>query len=124
MKLLSLSARLGLARVSLLVSALTIVAALALAIPLVRAQADPVVARVNGSDIRQSDLAMAEEDLGSNLPQMTPEAKRDYLITFVADMLLVAKAAEAKKVGDADEFKRKLAYARTKLLMEQLLAGE
>ena len=124
MNLLSLSARLGLARVSLLVSALTIVAALALAIPLVRAQADPVVARVNGSDIRQSDLAMAEEDLGSNLPQMTPEAKRDYLITFVGDMMLVAKAAEAKKFGDSDDFKRKLAYARTKLLMEQYLQSE
>ena len=86
-----------------------------------RAQDDPVVARVNGTDIRQSDLAMAEEDLGGNIPQMTPEAKRDYLITFVADMILVAKAAEAKKIGDSDDFKRKLAYARTKLLMEQLL---
>ena len=85
---------------------------------------DPVVARVNGADIRQSDLAIAEEDLGSNVPQMTPEAKRDYLITFVADMMLVAKAAEAKKMGDGDDFKRKLAYARTKLLMEQLLQTE
>ena len=81
-----------------------------------------MVARVNGTDIRQSDLAMAEEDLGSNIPQMTPEAKRDYLITFVGDMMLVAKAAEAKKIGDSDDFKRKLAYARTKLLMEQLAA--
>ncbi len=55
---------------------------------------------------------------------MTPEAKRDYLITFVGDMILVAKAAEAKKIGDTDDFKKKLAYARTKLLMEQLLQSE
>jgi peptidyl-prolyl cis-trans isomerase C len=101
------------------------VLALALAAPAARAQqGDPVVAKVNGTDVRESDLAMAEEDLGGNLPQMAPEAKRDYLITFVADMLLVAKAAEAKKVGEADEFKRKLAYTRTKLLMEQLLSVE
>ena len=105
--------------------ALALTGALVLAAPAARAQqGDPVVAKVNGTDIRESDLAMAEEDLGGNLPQMAPEAKRDYLITFVADMLLVAKAAEAKKVGDAEEFKRKLAYARTKLLMEQLLATE
>jgi peptidyl-prolyl cis-trans isomerase C len=107
-----------------LASALAVVAALVLAAPLARAQDDPVVARVSGTDIRQSDLAMAEEDLGGNLPQMTPEAKRDYLITFVGDMVLVAKAAEAKKVGDAEDFKRKLAYARTKLLMETYLQVE
>jgi peptidyl-prolyl cis-trans isomerase C len=74
--------------------------------------------------VRQSDLAMAEEDLGGNIPQMTPEAKREYLITFVGDMLLVAKAAEAKKVADTNEFKQKLAYARTKLLMESYLQSE
>jgi peptidyl-prolyl cis-trans isomerase C len=124
MKLQSLSARLGLTRATLLVSTLAVVAALALAVPLVRAQDDPVVARVNGTDIRQSDLATAEEDLGGNIPQMTPEAKRDYLITFVGDMMLVAKAAEAKKFGENDDFKRKLAYARTKLLMEQYLQSE
>ncbi len=73
-----------------------------IAAPLARAQADdPVVARVNGADIRQSDLALAEEDLGSNVPQMTPEAKRDYLVTFVADMMLVAKAAEARRSATA-----------------------
>jgi peptidyl-prolyl cis-trans isomerase C len=116
------SARLGLSRASFLVSALTIAAVLAM--PLARAQDDPVVARVNGADVRQSDLAAAEEDLGGNIPQMTPEAKRDYLITFVGDMILVAKAAEAKKMGDTDDFKKKLAYARTKLLMEQLLQSE
>jgi len=122
MNLPSLSARLALSGAGLLVSALAVVAVLA--IPLARAQDDPVVARVNGTDVRQSDLAAAEEDLGGNIPQMTPEAKRDYLITFVGDMILVAKAAEAKKMGDSDDFKRKLAYARTKLLMEQLLQTE
>jgi peptidyl-prolyl cis-trans isomerase C len=38
--------------------------------------------------------------------------------------MLVAKAAEDKKVGDTDDFKHKLVYARTKLLMETYLQGE
>src|SRR5436309_12716797 len=63
-------------------SVLALVAALAVSAVSVRAEDDPVVARVNGADVRQSDLTMAEEDLGSNIPQMTPEAKREYLITF------------------------------------------
>ena len=105
-------------------------AALALALlpvaPL-RAQDDPVVARVNGMEIRQSDLAFAEEDVGpqiQQLQQMPPEAKRDYLITYLADLLVVSKAAEDKKLGDSAEFKRKLALGRNKLLMESLLAAE
>jgi peptidyl-prolyl cis-trans isomerase C len=88
------------------------------------AQNDPVVAKVIGVEIKQSDLAAAEEEIGQQLPQMPPEAKRDYLVTYVADMILVSKAAEAKKIGDTAEFKKKLALARTKLLMETLLQQE
>jgi peptidyl-prolyl cis-trans isomerase C len=88
------------------------------------AQSDPVLARVGGVDIHQSDLALAEEDIGSNIPAQTPEAKRDYLINYVADMILVAKAAEAKKVADSSDFKQRLAFARNKVLMELLLQSE
>src|SRR5215475_9708371 len=85
---------------------------------------DPVLARVSGVEIRQSDLALAEEDIGGNIPAQTPEAKRDYLINYVADMILVAKAAEAKKVADGSDFKQRLAFARNKVLMEILLQSE
>lgn len=88
------------------------------------AQTDPVVAKVNGAEIRQSDLAAAEEDLGAQaaqLAQMPADAKREYLIGYVTDMMLVSKAAEAKKIGDTPEFKKKLALMRTKLLTESFL---
>jgi peptidyl-prolyl cis-trans isomerase C len=107
--------------------ALTAAAMFALAGPLAataQAQADPVVARVNGTEIKESDLKAAEDDIGAQLPPMAPDAKKDYLTTYVADMILVSKAAEAKKLGDTDEFKKKLAMARTKLLMEALLQNE
>jgi peptidyl-prolyl cis-trans isomerase C len=100
------------------------VGALALGTALMAQDSDPVVARVNGAEIRASDVAMAEEDLGANLPQMTPEAKRDYIVTFLSDTLLVAQAAEARKVGDSPDFKRRLAFARNKLLSEGLLQAE
>jgi len=81
---------------------------------------DPVVAKVNGTEIHQSDLAVAEEEAGQQ-PPMSPNAKKDYLVQFVTDMILMSQAAEAKKMGDTLEFKRKLAFNREKLLMEQLL---
>jgi peptidyl-prolyl cis-trans isomerase C len=108
-----------------LLPALAAAALFAVAVPIgAAAQTDPVVAKVNGTDIRESDLAAAEADIGSQLPPMAPDAKKDYLITYVGDMILVSKAAEAKKLGDTDEFKKKLALARTKLLMEALLQNE
>ena len=88
------------------------------------AQTDPVVAKVNGTEIKESDLKAAEDDIGAQLPPMAPEAKKEYLTTYVTDMLLVSKAAEAKKLGDTPEFKKKMELARTKLLMEALLQNE
>jgi peptidyl-prolyl cis-trans isomerase C len=76
-------------------------------------------------EIRQSDLALAEEDLGQNIPpQMQGDAKRDYLVAYLADVILVAKAAEGKKVQDTPEFKTRSTFTRNKLLMELLLQQE
>jgi peptidyl-prolyl cis-trans isomerase C len=113
----------SMARPAFAVAALALVA-FSSSVPL-RAQDDPVVARVNGTEIRQSDLALADEEVGAQqTAQMTPEAKRDYLVAFLTDMNLVAKAAEAKKVGESADFKRRLNYSRTKLLMETYLQSE
>jgi peptidyl-prolyl cis-trans isomerase C len=89
-------------------------------------QSDPVVAKVNGVEIRESDLAMAEEDVGQNpqLQAMPAEARRDYMVSYLADVILAAKAAEGKKVADQKEFKGRLAFIRNKLLMETLLQQE
>ena len=74
------------------------------------ADADPVVARVNGVDIRQSDLAFAEEEVGPNMPQMAPDQKRDYLITYLADVIILAQAAEKQKVADRDDVKHRIDF--------------
>src|SRR5215472_5134481 len=85
---------------------------------------DKVVARVNGVEIRQSDVALAEEELGPSLAQMDPSTKDDNVLSFLIDMKLVAKAAEDKKVQDSDDFKKRMAFARNRLLMDNLLASE
>ena len=86
--------------------------------------ADPLIAKVNGVEIHRSDLALAEEDVGQNMPANTEEAKRDYLVNYLTDMILLAKAAEAKKIPDDADFKRRLNFTRNKVLMEALLIGE
>jgi peptidyl-prolyl cis-trans isomerase C len=85
---------------------------------------DPVIARVNGVEIHQSDLAIAEEDVGQNLPQGGEEARRDYLVSYLSDMILLAQAAEERRLQDDPDFKRRAALARNKVLMEALLQNE
>src|SRR5450631_2804251 len=91
----------------------------------VRAEdANPVLAKVNGSEIRQSDLALAEEELGPSLAQMDPATKKENVLSFLIDMKIVAKAAEDKKVENNEDFKKRLAFTRNRLLMDSLLASE
>jgi peptidyl-prolyl cis-trans isomerase C len=90
----------------------------------VRAQdSDRVIARVNGVDIHESEIAYAEEEIGSNIPNMPPEQKRDYLITYLADVVLLSQAADQQKLGDRPNVKRRLAFDHNRLLMEALLQG-
>src|SRR5246127_4699487 len=78
---------------------------------------DKVLAKVNGSEIRQSDVALAEEELGPSLAQMDPATKDENVLSFLIDMKVVAKAAEDEKIADNDDFKKRLAFARNRLLM-------
>ena len=85
---------------------------------------DPVIARVNGVDITQGDLALAEEDMGADMPATSPEAKRENLISYLADIIMVTQAADKKNLGDDPDFKRRLAFLRNKLLMGYELQQE
>jgi peptidyl-prolyl cis-trans isomerase C len=85
---------------------------------------DKVLAKVNGAEIKQSDVAMAEEELAPSLAQMDPATKDENVLAFLIDMKIVSKAAEDKKVADSEEFKRRLNFTRNRLLMDSLLALE
>jgi peptidyl-prolyl cis-trans isomerase C len=100
-----------------------LVAAALLCAPLaaVRAQDNPVLARVNGVDIHESDLAFAEEEIGSNMPQIPPEQKRDYLITYLTDVVIVSQAAEKQKIDQRDDVKARLTFDHNRVLMEAML---
>jgi peptidyl-prolyl cis-trans isomerase C len=93
--------------------------------PALPTPADGILARVQGIEIRQADLDAAEEDIGGQATaQMNPEQKREYLLSFVIDLTLAAKAAEQRNIQSGPDFARKLAYYRNKLLVETLLNTE
>src|SRR4051794_11290673 len=101
------------------------VAAVLLAGTALRAEdANPVLAKVNGAEIRASDVALAEEELGPSLAQMDPATKKENVLSFLIDMKIVSKEAEDKKIADREDFKTRLTFARNRLLMDNLRASE
>ena len=87
-----------------------------------RAQdSDPVVARASGVDIHQSDLTLAEDDIGSSMPQMGPDQKRDYLVTYLSDIIILSQAADKQQLGNRADVKQRIEFEHRKALMEAML---
>src|SRR3954463_10919468 len=93
-------------------------------LPVSAEEANPVLAKVNGAEIRASDVALAEEELGPSLAQMDPATQKENVLSFLIDMKIVSKEAEDKKIAERDDFKTRLTFARNRLLMDNLLAAE
>jgi peptidyl-prolyl cis-trans isomerase C len=85
---------------------------------------DKVLAKVNGVEIKESDVALAEEELAPSLQQMDPASRKENVLGFLIDLQIVAKAAEDKKIENTDDFKKRLAFTRKRLMMDSLLAAE
>jgi peptidyl-prolyl cis-trans isomerase C len=85
---------------------------------------DKVLAKVNGVEIKESDVALAEEELAPSLQQMEPASRKENVLGFLIDLQIVAKAAEDKKIENTDDFKKRLTFNRKRLMMDSLLAAE
>jgi peptidyl-prolyl cis-trans isomerase C len=109
-----------------IVAAAALMAAFAFSGSHAQTKPDPntVLAKGAGVEIKQSDLDLAEEELGAQLQGMDDATKRDQLVSYLIDLKLVSKAAEDKKIGENDEFKRRIGFARERLLMDRFLAAE
>jgi peptidyl-prolyl cis-trans isomerase C len=80
---------------------------------------ETIVAKVNGKPITESDLRLAENELGSELGNLPPEVKRRALAEYLIDNALFAEAAEAADIASTPEFKEQMDYLRNRLLREQ-----
>ncbi len=83
---------------------------------------DPVLARVNGVEIRQSDLDIADGDVGQSLQVAEPAARKEALLAYMIDIVILAQSASAKKLDASPDFAARLGYAKNKVLMEALLS--
>jgi peptidyl-prolyl cis-trans isomerase C len=89
------------------------------------AQNTAPVARVDGVVITEEDVAIGLAEIGPSLPQQMNEAqRRNYIVEYLMDLKLVARAADREKLGETPEFRKRLEQTRERILMETLLARE
>ena len=108
-----------------LIAALFIAAAIALPAGAMAADGDdPIIAKVGGVDVYQSELTLAEAELDPEFQRMPAEQRQLAALAAVVDIKTLARKAEAEKFQDSELFKRQMAYLRDRTLHNLLFKAE
>lgn len=75
---------------------------------------DAVLARINGTEIKESDLKLAETEVGAEINSVPAEKRRRLLLEFLIEMRLFADAADGAKLTSGPDFEQRLAYWSTR----------
>jgi peptidyl-prolyl cis-trans isomerase C len=77
-----------------------------------------VVATVNGKSITETDLKLAEAEIGADLGNLPEPTKRRVLIEFLIENQLFAEAAEGQKLAQGGGFDDRMQYWRRRALRD------
>jgi peptidyl-prolyl cis-trans isomerase C len=85
-------------------------------------QPGDVLARVDGVEITEADLAFAAEDLAQELQAIPPAERRAFLLTVLIDMKVMANAARENGLDQTELFARRLDYLEERALRRAFFA--
>jgi len=77
-----------------------------------------VIAKVNGKMITDTDMKLAEAEIGSDLGSLPAATKRRVLIEFLIENQLFADAAEGQNLGTDQSFDERMQYWRRRALRD------
>ncbi len=83
---------------------------------------DPVVARVNGTELRRSEVLAAREMLPAQVQQMPFEQIYPQLLDTLVTNMLAAQAGRKQKLADDPEVKKRLQWAQDQIIEEVYLS--
>jgi peptidyl-prolyl cis-trans isomerase C len=82
---------------------------------------DSVIAIVNGIDIRESDVRLADEEIGRNLTTQDQDQRREEILTMLIDTIVLSQEAMKQNIKNDADLQRRMTYARNQGLMNHLL---
>ena len=92
------------------------------AAPAGAAQQDPVVARVNGTELRRSEVLAARQMLPAQVQQIPFDQVYPQLLDTLVTNLLAAQAGRKQKLADDPEVKKRLQWAQDQIIEEVYLS--
>lgn len=94
-----------------LIAAAALVALTGMTLPALAEDAkDPVIAKIDGVEVTQSDLNLAIDNLDPQLAQLPDDQKKLAALSTVIDAKVIAEKARAEKIEDTAEFKNRLEF--------------
>ncbi|GAA4120487.1 peptidylprolyl isomerase [Aminobacter aganoensis] len=90
------------------------------------APVDPntIVATVNGQDVTEADIALAETDLGAQFGRLPPEQRRAAALSSIIEIRLMAAQALEKGLDKDADFQRRMAFLDQRALHGELVEKE
>ena len=79
---------------------------------------DQVIAKVNGKTITETDMKLAESEIGSDLGSLPSATRRRVLVEFLIENQLFADAAEGQRLASASAFNERMQYWRRRALRD------
>lgn len=85
---------------------------------------DTVVATINGENVTQADLDLAEADLAQQFAQLAPEQRRAAALSAVIEIRLMSAEARAKGLDKDPDFQKRLAFLDQRALHSAVIDKE
>jgi len=83
-----------------------------------------VVATVNGQNITEAEVKLAEEELDPQLGQLPPDQRRANALSALIDIRLMAAEEEKTGVADTEDFKRRMDFLRLRALHSEFVGNK
>jgi len=100
-------------------------ASFAVIAPTVVAQeTDQVLVRVNGYEIRTSEVSLAAEAIASQLANLPPQARYPFVVQYLVERHLLAQEAIRQNIEQDPEYKRLLGYYQAKAARDAYFVGK
>ena len=90
------------------------------------APVDPnaIVATINGQNVTEADITLAEQDLGQQFGNLPPEQRRAAALSSIIEIRLMAAQAVEKGLDKDADFQRRLAFLDQRALHGELVEKE
>ena len=83
---------------------------------------DPVAFKVNGQEIRASEIGFARDEVLPHIGALPPKSRYPFIVDYLVERHLLAQAAVGAQINKTDAYRKRMRYYQVKALREAYFA--